>query len=100
MPVSLTSLAIHLPEGPDTITGITLEHAASEFVRYGSEPGVIIEGRWWRLDPKRPHFHQRAHSKRFVNWGDAKDLAPKGLEGQIPNRPSPGALAPVGSDER
>lgn len=100
MPVSLKSLAIHLPEGPDTITGITLERAAKEFVRYGSEPWVIIEGKWWRLNPNRPDFHPRAYSKLFANWGDAKDLAPKDLEGQIRNGPSLGALAPAGSDER
>lgn len=100
MPVSLKSLAVHLPEGPDTITGITLERAAKEFVRYGSEPWVIIEGKWWRLNPNRPDFHPRAHSKLFANWGDAKDLAPKDLEGQVRNRPSLGALAPAGSEER
>lgn len=100
MPVSLKSLAIHLPEGPDTITGITLERAAKEFVRYGSEPWVIIEGKWWRLNPNRPDFHPRAHSKLFANWGDAKDLAPKDLEGQVRNGPSLGALAPAGSDAR
>jgi hypothetical protein len=100
MPASLKSLAFHLPEGPDTITGITLERAAKEFVRYGSEPWVIIEGKWWRLNPNRPDFHPQADSKLFANWGDAKDLAPKDLEGHTRNRPSLGALAPAASNER
>jgi hypothetical protein len=100
MPESLKLLAIHLPQGPDTITGITLEGAAKEFVRYGSEPWVIMEGKWWRLNPNRPDFHPHADSKLFANWGDGQDLAPKDLEGHIRNRPSMGALAPAASDEK
>jgi hypothetical protein len=97
MPESLKALAIRLPDGPDTMTNITLEQAAKEFVRYGNEPWVIIEGKWWRLNPNRPDFRPRADSKIFANWGDAKDLPPLDLAGHERKSPSMGALAPAES---
>lgn len=98
MPGNLKLLAIQLPEGPNTITGITCEKAAKEFVRYGKEPWVIIEGKWWRLNPNRPDFHPRADSKLFANWGDSKELPDKDLEGGKRTHASIGAFAPVASD--
>jgi hypothetical protein len=98
MPGNLKSLAIQLPEGPNTITGITCEKAAKEFVRYSKEPWVIIEGKWWRLNPNRPDFHPRADSKLFANWGDSKELPDRDLEGGKRTHASIGAFAPVASD--
>jgi hypothetical protein len=94
MPDSLKSLAIHLPEGQQTITGITQERAAGEFLRYGNEPWVIIEGKWWRLNPNRPDFRPRADSKLFANWGDANELPEHDLSGRKRLGPSIGAYAP------
>src|SRR5215470_16766756 len=65
MPDSMKVLATHLPDGPDTITGITRERAAKEFVRYSNEPWIIVEGKWWRLNPNRPDFRPRADSQVF-----------------------------------
>jgi len=95
MPDSLKALATSLPEGSETITGVTQERAAKEFVRYSNEPWVIIEGKWWRLNPSRPDFHPRADSKLFSNWGDAKDLPEYDLSGHRRNSPSMGAYAPA-----
>jgi hypothetical protein len=100
MPDVLKSLAIRLPEGRDTIAGITQQRAAKEFVRYGNEPWVIIEGKWWRLNPNRPDFHPRAGSKLFANWGDPKDLPPDDLDGHKRSTPSMGAFAPVANNDR
>lgn len=95
MPASLKALAIRLPEGPDTITGITQERAAPEFMRYGKEPWVIIEGKWWHLNPDRPDFRPRADSKLFSHWGDATEMPEHDLSGTKRNGASIGALAPA-----
>ncbi len=94
MPDALKSLATRLPEGPETKTGITQQEAAREFVRYSNEPWVIIEGKWWRLNPNRPDFHPRADSKLFTNWGDSKEMPERDLSGQKRTGPSIGAYAP------
>jgi hypothetical protein len=95
MPESLKRLAIQLPDGPNTITGITEERAAKEFVRYSNEPWVIIEGKWWRLNPKRPDFRPRADSKLFANWGDSRALPADDLSGHKRTGASIGALSPA-----
>ena len=69
----LKSLAITLPEGPATIAGISQEQAASQFVHSSNEPWVIIEGKWWRLNPNRPDFRPKIDSKLFTHWGDATE---------------------------
>jgi hypothetical protein len=95
MPASLKSLATQLPEGPNTVTGITQERASREFVRYGNEPWVIIEGKWWRLNPNRPNFRPRPDSKLFANWGDSKELPVHDLLGIKRDSVSIGAFAPI-----
>jgi hypothetical protein len=95
MPDALKSLATIPPEGPETITGITREIAAPEFVRYSDEPWVIIEGNWWRLNPQRPDFRPQTNSKLFANWGDSEQRPPGDLEGRKGPNPFIGALAPA-----
>jgi hypothetical protein len=95
MPESLKILAIQLPEGKQTISGITQEKAAKEFIRYGDEPWVIIEGRWWRLNPNRPNFRPKPDSKLFSNWGDAGEFPQRDLSGSRRSKPSMGALSPA-----
>jgi hypothetical protein len=81
MAEALKTLAIALPDGPTTRSGITREKIAGEFVRYGEQPWVIIEGNWWRLNPNRPDFHPRAGSKLLARRGDIKELPSRDLEG-------------------
>jgi hypothetical protein len=100
MPETLKSLAINLPEGGHTISGITQERAAEEFVRYGNEPWVIMDGKWWRLNPHRPDFRPRADSKLFTNWGDPKELPARDLSGHERNLLSLGAYTPAPAAER
>jgi hypothetical protein len=100
MPVSLKSLATQLPEGPNTISGITQERAARGFVRYSNEPWVIIDGQWWRLNPNRPDFRPRADSKLFANWGDARDIPARDLAGNQRHGVSLGAFAPATSNAK
>jgi hypothetical protein len=95
MPDSMKALATHLPEGPGIITGITQDRAAKEFVRYGNEPWVVIEGKWWRLNPNRPDFRPRGDAKLLVGWGDASNLPQRDLAGRKRDKPSLGAFAPA-----
>ena len=100
MPESLKALATQLPEGPNTITGITREKAAKEFVRYNGEPWVIIDDKWWHLNPKRPDFHPRADSKLFANWGDPSDLPEHDLVGAKRTKPFIGAFVQASSGDK
>ena len=68
---ALKNLATNLPEDSKTISGVTQDRAASEFVRSSNEPWVIIEGNWWKLNPNRPDFHPKPNSKLFSRCGDA-----------------------------
>ena len=97
MPPSLKALATQLPEGPNTISAITQKKAAPEFVRYSNEPWVIIEGKWWRLNPNRPDFRPRPDSKLFAAWGDAKNMPERDLAGHKRTGASIGALTPAPS---
>lgn len=95
MPESLKVLAVHLPDAPDAITGITLEQAAKEFVGYSNQPWVIIEGKWWRLNPNRPDFRPRVNSKLFAHRGDSRNLPKHDLTGARRTAPSIGAFVPA-----
>ena len=82
MPEAMKRLAVALPEGASTTSGVTREKIAKEFLRYGEEPWVIIEGKWWRLNPNRPDFHPRAASKLLARRGDVVLLPPHDLDGK------------------
>jgi hypothetical protein len=90
----LRSLAVSLPEGPLNVSGITLEKAAAQFVRYGEEPWVTISGNWWQLGSNRPDFRPKAGSTLFGRRGDAKQLPLRDSLGKKRKKPSIGALAP------
>jgi hypothetical protein len=91
----LKSLAVTMPEGSKTISGITQEQAASQFVHSNVEPWVIIEGKWWRLNPNRPDLRPKHDSKLFTRWGDAVELPREDLSGRPRFTPSIGAFAPA-----
>jgi hypothetical protein len=91
----LKNLARSLPEGTKTISGITQENVASEFVRSSNEPWVIIEGKWWRLNPNRPDFHPKPDSKLLTHHGDATALEHEGLASHQRSVSFIGAYAPA-----
>jgi hypothetical protein len=99
MPATLKRLAVTLPEGAETTSGVTREEAAGEFVRYGEEPWVIIEGDWWRLNPNRPDFRPKPSSKLFARRGDRARLPSHDLYGKKNRGAFIGALAPAGTSE-
>jgi hypothetical protein len=95
IPDDLKSLAVNLPEGPNAISEITLERAAGEFVRFSSEPWVIIEGKWWRLNPNRPDFHPKHDSRLLAGSGDTKALEANSARQHRSSRPFIGAFEPA-----
>jgi hypothetical protein len=92
MPDALKTLAVQLDTDAVSTLGVTRERIATEFLRYGEEPWVLIEGRWWRLNPDRPDFHPKAGSKMLAGRGDASMLPRRDLEGKARERADIGAL--------
>jgi len=91
----LKSLAISLPDGPRSTVGINRQALAINFVRPGEEPWVILEGNWWKLNPRRPDFHPRAASALLAGRGDPRDMPLTDLEGKPRSRADIGAYAAV-----
>ena len=95
MPDNLKRLAVALPEGNDMTSGVDQAHIANEFVRYGDEPWVIIEGTWWRLNPNRPDFRPKANSQMLSRRGNQSALPPHDLLGKKTRQVFIGALSPA-----
>jgi hypothetical protein len=92
-PEPLARLAVALDETNHSTLGITREGVSTEFVRYGEEPWVLIEGHWWRLNPDRPDFRPRAGSRLLAGTGDRSDVPPRDLVGRRRSAADIGALA-------
>jgi len=82
IPGALKTLAVALDEANHSAVGVTRDKAAAEFVKWGSEPWVVIEGNWWKLNPNRPDFRPKAGSKLLAGQGDAKNVPPKDIDGR------------------
>jgi hypothetical protein len=93
MTADLETLAKHLDPATHSVLDVTLDQLRGEFVRYGQEPWVLIEGSWWRLNPDRPDFRPRADAPRLVARGDASELPARDLAGQPRRSADLGALA-------
>jgi len=83
-----------LTEDPTTTLKMTEAKLAAEFVRSGNEPWIIIEGKWWRLNPNRPDFRPTAASPTLSGHGYAEQMPHRDLSGEKRTAPSIGALAP------
>jgi hypothetical protein len=77
---ALKSLAVSLPETRAQL-GVNRARLASELVRPGEEPWVILEGSWWKLNPARPDFRPKRGSKLLAGQGDGKAMPAKDLLG-------------------
>ena len=95
MPEDLRPLAANLDEKNHSVLGVTLEKAAPEFVKMNTQPWVVIEGNWWRLNPARPDFHPKAGSALFAGKGDASQLPPVDIDGSERNGADIGAYRAV-----
>ena len=83
-----------LTEAPTITLKVTESKLAVEFVRSGNEPWIIIEGKWWRLNPNRPDFRPAAASPTLSGHGYAEQMPQRDLSGARRTSPSIGALAP------
>ena len=82
------------PRRPATrSSGSTGRRSAVNFVRPGEEPWVILEGNWWKLNPKRPDFHPRSASRAARRPGRPARHAPHDLEGKPRSKADIGAYA-------
>ena len=92
---ALKSLAISLPDGPRSTVGVNRQALLSSFVRPSEEPWIILEGNWWKLNPKRPDFHPRAGSALLAGRADPRDMPLTDLEGKPRPKADIGAYAAV-----
>ncbi|HJS57296.1 MAG TPA: right-handed parallel beta-helix repeat-containing protein [Vicinamibacteria bacterium] len=92
MAPALASLAVHLDDEPRSALGVTRARSAPDFVRYGEEAWVLIEGDWWRVNPKRPDFRPRIDSKLLHGRGDPTDMPVRDLAGEPRKGADIGAL--------
>ncbi len=90
---AMKGLATSLPDGAHSVTGITRSTLAINFVRSSDEPWVVLEGNWWRLNPKRPDFHPRAGGVLLAGRGEARNQPPTDLESKKRSKPDIGAYA-------
>ena len=90
---ALKSLAISLPDGPRSTIGVTRQALAGSFIRGAEEPWVILEGNWWKLNPKRPDFHPKATATLLAGRGDARQLPRTDLDGKPRSHADIGAYA-------
>jgi hypothetical protein len=91
----LKSLAISLPDGLSSSTGVTRSTLASSFVKPGEQPWVALDGKWWALNPGRPDFHPRATSLRLAGRGSKSHMPPTDIEGHVRSKADIGAYAAV-----
>jgi hypothetical protein len=92
-PDALRAAAVSLLETNHTTMGITRQKVAPEFVAYGDEPWIIVEGTWWRPSPRRPDFRPRAGSALLAGRADPGELPPRDLAGQPRRTADIGAYA-------
>jgi hypothetical protein len=78
----MKTLAISLPDGPKSTTGISRSALAGSFVRPGEEPWVILDAKWWKLNPRRPDYHPRSVSSTLAGKGDPREMPRYDIEGK------------------
>jgi hypothetical protein len=70
---ALKGLAVSLPETRAQL-GVNRARLASELVRPGDEPWVILEGSWWKLNPARPDFRPKRGSRLLAGQADRRAM--------------------------
>jgi hypothetical protein len=90
---ALSSLAVALPDARRNVLGVTRRRLAGEVRRYGEEPWILLDGRWWRLNPDRPDFHPLPGSTLLAGRADAGHLPGRDLEGNERQTADIGALS-------
>ena len=89
----LKDLAISLPDGAHSVSGITLAALAGSFTAAGDEPWVLLDAKWWRLNPKRPDYRPRTTAVLLAGRGDDHNLPRLDLDGRRRAKADVGAYA-------
>lgn len=95
--VSFPKSEEELTHDPAATLNVTQAKMAAEFTRSSDEPWIIIEGKWWRLNPNRPDFRPVAGSTILSGRGYGEQMPKTDLSGAKRTPPSVGALAPAPS---
>ena len=90
---SLKELAISLPDGPHSVSGIGLPALAPSFLSANEEPWVILDAKWWKLNPKRPDYRPRTTAVLLAGRGDERNQPKLDLDGKRRARADIGAYA-------
>ncbi|MBE3073195.1 MAG: right-handed parallel beta-helix repeat-containing protein, partial [Acidobacteria bacterium] len=98
MSEALKSLAVARDETNRSVTGVTTARLAAELESPSDEPWVILDGRWWRLNPKRPDFRPTPRSALLEGTGDARERPPHDLSGVVRRETDIGALGAARAD--
>lgn len=91
--VRLKPLALSLPDGAHSATGVKRGALAGSFVRAGDEPWVILDGKWWKLNPGRPDFHPKSGAGMLAGRGDARNQPSNDIDGKPRTTADIGAYA-------
>lgn len=91
----LKPLAISLPDGGHSATGIKRSALATSFVKPGEQPWVVLDAKWWSLSPSRPDFHPRMTAVLLSGRGSASNMPKADIEGKARSRADIGAYAAV-----
>ncbi|MFT3774781.1 MAG: right-handed parallel beta-helix repeat-containing protein [Minicystis sp.] len=91
----LKTLALSLPDGAHSATGIKQSALATSFVKPGQDPWVIINGKWWSLNPSRPDFHPRPTAVLLAGRGDPNNMPKTDLDGKPRAKSDIGAYVTV-----
>jgi hypothetical protein len=91
----LKKLALSLPDGASSSTGIKRSSLATSFVRPGEEPWVVVDGKWWKPNPARPDFHPRGTAVLLTGRGDERNMPKADLDGKPRSRADIGAYVAV-----
>jgi hypothetical protein len=81
MAETMLGLAVAMDEKNHSTANAALDKAAPDFVRMNTQPWIIVEGNWWRLNPDRPDFHPKKGSELLVGTGESKQLPPRDIDG-------------------
>jgi hypothetical protein len=89
----LKSLALSLPEESGSVVGAGRARLAPLFVKDSDEPWVVIEGGYWKLNPKRPNFRPKSGASVLAGRGDPREIPRADLDGKKRQAADIGAFA-------
>jgi hypothetical protein len=87
----MKALALSLPDGAHSATGIKRNSLTTSFVKPNEEPWIVVDGKWWKLNPSRPDYHPRASAVLLSGRGEGKNVPKTDLDGKPRSKADIGA---------